>query len=56
MDNQNTATTTVTAQDLVDEFKKNGSYDAVRQEILNSFTDSVGAVLQYVRRYHMHTN
>lgn len=36
-------TTNVTVQDLVDAFIQNGSFDAVRQQILESFTASVGA-------------
>jgi hypothetical protein len=39
--NDNTDSKTVTAQDLVDAFKNNGSFDAVRNEILKSFTASV---------------
>lgn len=37
-------TTNVTVQDLVDAFIQNGSFDAVRQQILESFTGSVGSI------------
>lgn len=37
------ASPSVTAQDLVDAFKNNGSFDALRNEILKAFTASVSA-------------
>lgn len=40
--NDNASSTTVTAQDIVDAFKANGSFDAARNELLKSFTASVG--------------
>lgn len=38
--NDGTATPTITSQELVDAFKNNGSFDAVRNEILKAFTAS----------------
>jgi len=50
--NSDTSSAAVTAQDLVHAFKNNGSFDAVRNEILKSFTASVRIDHKRLRLLH----